>query len=209
MLIIGNFYSQPLLSQYVMAETYPVTIKMQRTPLIPRFFLKGMFAGKSKEIPGEIVKRTTCYPVAKFSQSSNKKFNNIFSLDISSESVPWDVAMSTIEDDDVAYVMLSSLRYKVEQTNIFLSTALMTPAAQKLMYSTEGYTASDDGAISQGKIKLKFNDSDLEAAVFINPNSVEMKNQLVFIVKDLYISFGSNFSLIDMKILVENYLILE
>lgn len=192
-----------------MDEAYPVTIKTQQAPLIPRFFLKDMFAGKSKEVPGEIVKRSARYPVAKFSQNLNNKFNNVFSLDISNESVPWDVAMSTIEDDAVAYVMLSSLRYEVDQSNIFLSTALMTPAAQKLMYSTEGYTASDEGAVSQGKIKLKHNGNDLEAAVFINPNSVEMKNQIVFLVKELYISLGSNLSLTDMKILVEDYLVLE
>lgn len=194
---------------YTMEKTSPVTIETQRMPLIPRFFLKNMFGEKSKEVPKKIIKRTKRYPIAKFAQGSDKRLDEFFSLDIGNEAVPWEVAMSMLEDNAIAYVMLSSLRYKVDQTNVFLSTALMTPAAQQLVFSTEGYTVSDDDAVSQGKIILNYDNQSIEAAVFVNPNSDEMKSQLVFIVKELYISVGSNFSLADMKNLIEKHLILN
>jgi hypothetical protein len=178
--------------------------------LIPRILLKeepGYGEEYSfEEIRGKILSRSK-HPIARltnFNSDSDFQLNDVFSLKLKEFESDLE---NVVTEKEVSYVAISSIRYVINQKDVFVTTCWMSPFSQKLKYRLDGRTVTGDGAVS-GK-KIVFNNG-IEALTFHQPNAPNLENQIVF-VKDnkYYITIGSSLSIPKLQKLIEKYLVLK
>jgi hypothetical protein len=173
--------------------------------LVPIILFKEQWYSSQNERVEEIkgvALTNTNHPIAVLNKFNDKsyKLNEFFSLKL--PKINGDLE-SSAKKGDVSYTVISSIRYVINEKNVFLTTCWMSPRARELKYYMNSGIITDDGSTSTGSIKFN---NGVKGLVFFNPRNRNLRNQIVFLYnKYYYVSIGSQMSLAELQHLVNKH----